>query len=251
MKRRITDQCSIEQPTNAKNEAKTDAKNEQRTEQKNTKKQKTTQVQCDIAADVLLDFISYKAFDVITEGLYKKQLVRCKENGDEWAMRLYSRVQCVTNCIKSVMQEVHQLHEYGKYRLQTVCNEVISSTIAPFKVKSGWNICMITGTRSDNCIEIGHGNRNESTLTIHHKFKQFVLFLWFITKFEHVIRVLARSWIHKNNKKHSSSKLQCKEFIEENAIIAQLHGIFTCAYIHVMTSLLIYKRTMEYCLDTT
>eukprot|EP00961_Rhodomonas_salina_P297160 3936992-Rhodomonas_salina.2 len=89
--------------------------------------------------DCVNSFVLYKAFDVISEGGYKKLMVKSKENGEPWAIALHTKIQKVSTTIKSVLHQVNSLHEYDKDKLQHVCQETLSHVNPPCKIKTCWN----------------------------------------------------------------------------------------------------------------
>eukprot|EP00961_Rhodomonas_salina_P088195 1186339-Rhodomonas_salina.1 len=124
-------------------------------------------VQEAVSLDCMENYVLYKAFDIISEGSYKKLVVRSKETNEQWAVELHGKVQRVTAVIKSVLQEVNCLHEYGKDRLQTMCQETLAHVNPPCRVKSCWNVCYISGIRSSECLDLTRVGKSEKVITVH------------------------------------------------------------------------------------
>lgn len=199
--------------------------------------------------DSINNYFMYKAFDVISDGSYKKLVIRSKESNDEWAITLYNKVQCVTNLIKNVVQQVNSLHEFGKDRLERVCKEVLCHVNPPCKVKTCWNACYISGIQSHECIDLTRAGKSDTVINIHRKFSHFILMLWVITKIEHMCKVFTRRWVSNlpaEQLREMTVHDMCRKFQDENRIGRALHGIFCHAYDHVMNSLENYKKVPSY-----
>ena len=194
-------------------------------------------------------YIQYKAFDLISDGSYKKNVVKSKENGDRWAIDAYNHVQDVAYIIKSVVHEINSLHEYGKNRLQRVCLEVISCVNPPCRRRMGWNVCSITGTRSDECIDLTKSGKSESVTTIHPKFSHFLVMLWVVAKFEHICKVFTRSWLSQRGTSYQETRsIQeiCQDFSKKKAELHSLFKSFDYAHRHVVKSIQVHKNKSEF-----
>ena len=215
---------------------------------KRTVEQRTHNI-CDVSEKEFTNYVFYKAFDVLSDGQYKKRVVKGKENCDAWAMEMYTAVQSLNIVIKSVTTEINSLHEYGKQRLQKVCLEVVGAMNPPCKVKSGWNICVITGLRSNDCIDLTRVGKSDSNITIHSRFTHFVLMLWFVVKIEHIIKVLTRNWLSSKGSGYEDGHMLkdiCKDFEKEEDLVHSVFEIFSYAYQHVMLSLRKHKELSEF-----
>lgn len=202
-----------------------------------------------VSYEIFQLYATYKAFDYLSEGAYKKLVVKSKENGDPWAVKLYSGMQEVANHCKRTVNLISSLHEYGKNRLQMVCNEVISSANPPCRKKQGWNVCMITGVRSDDCIDLTKHGKGENCFIVNGKFSHFVLMLWLVVKIEHVCKIVAKNWLQCMGKDYSavtSVNQICEDFAAEDVKLHALHMAFNHALTHVMTSIETYKKSPEF-----
>lgn len=202
--------------------------------------------------DAVRTFVLYKSFDLISDGEYKKLVVRCKENGDAWAEAVYSQVQQVGVLSRSISTEINTLEDYGKCRLRRVCVEVLAWMTPPARRRPGWSMCSITGVRSDDCIDLTRVGKSGSVVTVDKRFSHFLLMLWLVMKFEHVCKVVARNWYGKHQRErqtHSSGgkgsltvNEMCNAFESEfRENIDALVASFIHAFQHVMASLQEHK----------
>lgn len=141
------------------------------------------------------DFLHMKAFDVIGDNSYRRYVVQCKDNGDDWAQRMCVGVQQMNNCIKKVSTLVDSLQTDGKIKLYKVCLEVMSSLNHPLKERAGWNVCFISGERSDSCVEVSRSGRSDTCTVVHSKFSTFISLLWYVVKFEQIVRMMTKQWV--------------------------------------------------------
>jgi hypothetical protein len=197
-------------------------------------------------------YFLYKAFDLISDGAYKKLVVRNKEAGDPDATALYAKVQSVTSQIKAVQNQVNALHEYGKQRLQTVCQEVVAHSAPPCNLRTCWNTCSISGTRSRECLDLTRVGKSPVVVMVHRKFAHFALMLWVVTKFEHLCKVYTRHWLsalEAGPLAQTAVQRLCRDF-EQHARaggdIAALHSTLQHALTHVQSSLEDYRRVPCY-----
>lgn len=201
-------------------------------------------------AEHFRQYVMYKAFDFLSEGAYRKLVVRSKECGEEWALQLYSYVQQVNNTLKRVHGNVASLHEYGKQRLQVVCSEIIASVPPPVRRKVGWHTCMITGVKSDDCIDLTRVGKSEGTIIISSRFAHFALMLWVVAKIDHVCKLLAKHWFQEKTaqyKAHTTVQQMCSDFARErDADFSTLHQVFQYAYSHSMNSIDTYKTRLDF-----
>lgn len=119
----------------------------------------------DITLRQFTDFCCAKAFDIISDNRYRKFLVRSRDMGDSWAISMQSSVAAVQGRIRKIQQLVAVLSEVQSHSLERVCKEVLGSMTPPVKVRDEWNVCCITGARSQGCIEVSRSQPDRSWLT--------------------------------------------------------------------------------------
>ena len=76
------------------------------------------------------NFFLAKCYDVISNGQYKKHLVRCKDTGETWAVKMGADVQLVQSCINKVQSAVASMPHMGNH-LQEICRSVMNSAQPP------------------------------------------------------------------------------------------------------------------------
>lgn len=198
-----------------------------------------------IPRECLRDYFLYKGFDVISDGAYKKLIIKSREENDPQACQLYANVQRVSAVLKEVQSTVASLHEYGKHRLQKVCLEVFAHSTPPTKVKQCWNTCAISGIRSQQCLDLTRAGKSETVLMVHLKFSHFIIMLWVLCKFEHLCKAYTRKWIQglpAEVSEGGSVQQLCKELESDSRNIEAWYLLFTHAHGHVLASLAAYKQ---------
>ena len=125
----------------------------------------------------------------------------------------------------------------------------IGNHLAQASRRMGWNVCSITGARSDECIDLTRTGKSESVITVHPKFTHFLTMLWVVAKFEHVCKVFTRNWLAQQGVQYQDQndvRKMCQDFQNKTAEIEGLYKAFTHAYVHVTKSLQVYKKASEF-----
>lgn len=196
-------------------------------------------------------YAAYKAYDLLSDGSYRRLVVRSKENGDPWALQLYAAMQEVSNVVKRLQATVASLHEFGKRRLQMACAEAIASTGPPCRRRPGWNVCMITGMRSDDCVDIARACKSDSTVVVNSRFAHFLVMLWFVVKIEVVCKTVAKRWLREQGpvfEEATPVRDICRAFSDDGARMRALYDAFVYALGHVTRSIEEYKHSFGFTL---
>lgn len=187
-------------------------------------------------------YFMFKAFDVIGDGNYRKFVVKSKDNSDQWAVDLLTNIQIVNSHVKHIIQDIHQLQHSGNTKIYKICHEVTTCINPPVRPKSGWNICNITGMRTDSCIDISRSGRADTFATIHSKFSDFIMQLWFVTRIEHIIKIMTKNWIETQTDTNFKKTELCRKFESEYEMIDDIFESFKAAYDHIRTSFRKYSE---------
>lgn len=70
------------------------------------------------------DFKQYmcsKAYDIISEGRYRKYLVKCKGSSDEWALSVQASVSLIQARVKKVSETIESLDEITTSCMNLAC----------------------------------------------------------------------------------------------------------------------------------
>jgi hypothetical protein len=194
----------------------------------------------DVSEAAVRGYFLHKAFDVISDGEYKRLVAARRDVGDEWAVELGAQVQGVAGLIKGVVRQVHGLHEYGRDKLQAHCLEVLGHVNPPCRLRHCWNTCTLSGIRSGSCLDLTRPGKSPGVMTVHRSFRHFMLLLWVVTKFENLCKGLARAWLKRLDAEEvrgASVNALCKRFQTEHDVAPALHALFRHALRHVSASL--------------
>lgn len=168
---------------------------------------------------------------------YKKYFSQCKENAEAWALKVHQSMTKVVSEIKQVQVLIDNLQTQGKDKIHKLCVEVMASSNPPIRKKNGWNVCSISGTRSDACLEIGRRGKETSLILVHQKFSPFIINLWFVCKLEHIIKHQTKNWILKQDTDEIYEL--CNRFQSSDDMIQKWYKIFCDAVRHVKLSIMI------------
>jgi hypothetical protein len=185
-------------------------------------------------------YVLYKAFDVSSEGEYRRLVVARRDAGDAWAIELSAQVQRVTAQIKGVQRQVAVLAEHGRERLQAHCQEVLAHANPPCRTRPGWGTCTLSGMRGRDCLDLVRQGKSPAPLLVHARFRHFMLMLWLTVKFENVCKALARAWLRRLDgavARETPVNALCQRFQAEHADDPALHLLLRHALAHVAASL--------------
>jgi len=163
-------------------------------------------------------FAQCKAFDVISSGNFKKHLSACRDNGDKWAVVMYTRHNKVTARLREVVALVGQLTTPRAKQVQQVCKDVMSCAQPPIKVVTGENTCALTGAKVEHCIDLTRMGRNAREVHVHPRFWHFFVLLWLCAKLEYVIRACTKHWLDARHIRPTPANYTdvCEEYIQHN-----------------------------------
>lgn len=193
------------------------------------------------------DFVAYaqiKAYDVISSGHFKKHLSACRDNGDKWAIQMYSSQTVVQNKIRELFSLVAQLSTPQSERVQRICKDVMSCAQPPVKVLTGYNVCSLTMVSAEHCIDLTRPGRNTREVFVHPRFRHFFMLLWYCAKAEYIIRACTKQWIEaKDDAPHPENYTQmCEDYmLETQEITERLYQLFSKGVDYVTTSLQVYR----------
>lgn len=199
-----------------------------------------------VSKEEFLAYTHIKAFDVISNGNFKRHLSNAREAGDKWAIDMNSGQAVVQAKIREVFAIVSQLAGPQTERVQRVCKDVMSCAQPPVKVLTGFNVCYLTGVASEHCIDLTRPGKNTREILVHPRFRHFFMFLWSVAKSEYIIRACAKQWTETLPEAPCPDTYTrlCEEYHTENlANNERMHLLFVKAVEYVMASLRILKDT--------
>ena len=187
-------------------------------------------------------FLQSKAYDVLSDGAFKKHLVHSRDGGEAWAIQMHTRQARVTAECRVVQAQA--LGAGGK--LASVCKDVMASAQPPVKVFTGYSKCSLTGEHTDYSIDLTRNSKGAPECHVHPRFWHFFVMLWFVAKVEYVARACTKQWAEQHRGEDKDYTRLCKLFEAENAgLAAQLHGVFVKSVSYVSRSVELYREESE------
>lgn len=193
------------------------------------------------------DFLAYsqiKAYDVISSGHFRRHLSQCRDNGDKWAIQMYSRQNAVQNKVREIFSLVSQLSSPSSQLIQRVCKDVMTCAQPPVKVLTGHNVCTLTGVRAEHCVDLTRVGKNAREVFVHPRFWHFFVLLWFCAKLEYVIRACTKQWLDTHGVAPNTGSFTrlCEDFSEQNAdVVERLYRLFVRGCEYITHSLSLYR----------
>lgn len=193
------------------------------------------------------DFHAYaqiKAYDVISAGNFKRHLSTSRDNGDKWAVQMYNRHNAVQAKVREVFTLVSQLTTPNSQLIQKICKDVMSCAQPPVKVLTGANVCCLTQTNTEHCIDLTRMGKNSKEVFVHTRFWHFFVFLWFCSKLEYVIRACTKQWLDTQPCKPNPGNYTelCEEYTVQNLDFNEkLFKLFVKGMDYISLSLSTYR----------
>ncbi len=203
----------------------------------------------DVPLEVFKAFVCTKAFDIIGNGTYKAYLVKARDNGDEWAMRMHASTTTVVEHVKAINALVAQIRKFSAAGLGAICKEITSNTTPPVFSARQWNVCQISGQHSECCVELLRSQHKQSrAVFVHAQYTRFLELLWFACKIEHVVRNYTRQWLRQRDGEQQELSLwdTCNAFKDDDADVCKFHVAFRYACAYVRASLAGYLQHMQH-----
>lgn len=117
----------------------------------------------DVTVEEFKSWACTRAFDIISEGRYKKYLVRCRERGDAWVVPVNDAINKIQLKVRTVVTAIDAIDNHPFNILANVCRDVISNTTPPVRIREGPGVCLLTGVRANNCLDLERGSRGSSS----------------------------------------------------------------------------------------
>jgi hypothetical protein len=213
-----------------------------------------------VAKKTLNSFLTMRAYDIISNGQYKKHVVHNKENCEAWAIELYAHYQKTLACMRNVSQIQSQIRSCGYDRLATLCSLVAECSEYPFTTNNSWSVCYLTGVRCKNSLLVKRNHltftstkraklstsvqmsamqpaNTVDTIDIHSKFRKFLVSYWMLSRFETVLKVIMRQWIQQSPLTDSTDySMLCRHFSEDIPFQDDISNLFFSSWVHVYKS---------------
>ena len=207
-------------------------------------KRKVLCIACMLGVEDFHAYAQIKAFDVISAGHFKRHLSVSRDNGDKWAVQMYSRHNMVQGKVRDIFNLVAQLTTPNSQTIQKICKDVMSCAQPPVKVLTGANVCCLTQINTEHCIDLTRAGKNSRDVFVHTRFWHFFVLLWFCAKLEYVIRACTKQWLDNQAMKQVPSNYTrlCEEYTMQNMDLNEkLFQLFMKGIDYITLSLATYR----------
>ncbi len=141
-------------------------------------------------------YVTYKAFDVIGNGTYRKFVNHAKEKDEQWACKTIASIVAIQTTFKQIQVFVNDLQSAcNKRGLYQLCQSVIENNTPPTDQNTVIAECCISGKQKCQCIVLRCKGRGTSSITVQGRFSHFILMLWTVFKMDLVIKTVTRDFI--------------------------------------------------------
>ena len=187
-------------------------------------------------------FMLCKAYDVLSEGHFKKHLIQCRDKGDAWAVAMHTQQTKIMHECRHIQAQINSLLDTPNSEWAQICRDVMSSAQPPVKVFTGYSQCCLTGAFLDYSIDLSRTGKNTRETYVHLRFWHFFIVLWFTAKIEYVIRSCTKQWLE-GQEPSSDYTATCERFRAENEeLIRQMGSLFRKASNYVQGTIELYRQ---------
>lgn len=205
---------------------------------------KHTEGACPRSASVIHeeDFYHYVNFRILDSigypGAYRKFMIRRRDQGAEWAIKMNDHVLMVQHAVKELaILEQDIKNSMILKNLDIVWQHVVESNTPPSDINLTIGTCLITNKPNVPCIIIRGKGRGAHNFTVSGKFSAFLYHLWIIYKMDILIKVYTRKSLEEIDEHSMLSLMEIAEkFKERDAEIQSFARSFHSAYTHVYRS---------------
>lgn len=194
-------------------------------------------------------FLHSKAYDVISNGNFRKHLMHCRDRGDVWAVQMTSNQAKVNQECRVVQGLIGGMLGTSDDSWAHVCKDVMSSAQPPTKVLAGYTTCFFTGEKLDCCIDLTRNGKKGREVHVHLRFWHFFIFLWFIAKIEYIIRACTKCWLERlkcEKDEMENYTEMCEQFVEQNRDFTRsMYLVFVKALDYVSNTVQLYKEEFQ------
>ena len=190
--------------------------------------------------DKFKDFLLFKAFDIISEGSYRRFALKQKHNGDQWAVDLYSSSQSILCSLKQTLKQIQRMQfSPATSKLHKLCIRVVQDLNPPSMSHDVWKICALTGMRTDKIVSIGKSSKGDVCF-VHQKFHNFFCRLWFLARIDICVKQFTNLWCQERADKTLKTgdfKGLCAQLKEDHDFVNLFCQYFATSIDHVEKSL--------------
>ena len=188
------------------------------------------------------DFYHYVNFRILDSigypGAYRKFMVRRRDQGADWAVKMNDHVIMVQYAVKELaFLEQDIKNSMVLKNLDVVWQHVVESNTPPSDLHLTIGTCLITNKTNVPCIVIRGKGRGAHNFTVSSKFSNFLYHLWIIYKMDILIKVYTRKSLEEIDERSTLSLMDIAEkFKERDHEIRSFARSFHSAYTHVYRS---------------
>lgn len=187
------------------------------------------------------DFYHYVNFRILDSigypGAYRKFMIRRRDQGIEWAVKMNDHVIMVQHAVKELaILEQDVKNSMILKNLDIVWQHVVESNTPPSDLHLTIGTCLITSKPNVPCIVIRGKGRGAHNFTVCSKFATFLYHLWIIYKMDILIKVYMRKTLDDIDERNSLSLMAIAERFkgekdhEMRGFARSLHVAYTHVY---------------------
>lgn len=154
------------------------------------------------------NFFLLRAYDVVSQGAYRRYLLREKDLQEMWAINMHASFSRINQEIKQVLKYVSISKTRGKLNVSTLLSRISVSADAPELCINEVCRCHLTSVVIFSGVKIMGKSDVLPSIVVHRRFEKFCWCFWFLAKVESVLKLIIKENYGKNEEISVTNMIQ-------------------------------------------
>lgn len=138
------------------------------------------------------NFFLLRAYDVVSQGAYRRYLLREKDLQEKWAINMHQSFSRISTEIKQILKYISISKTRGKLNVSTLLQKISVSTDAPELCINEVCRCYLTSVVIFTGVKISGKSDMAPNIVVHRRFEKFCWCFWFLAKVDSVLKLIIK-----------------------------------------------------------
>lgn len=167
------------------------------------------------------NFFLLRAYDVVSQGAYRRYLLREKDLQEMWAINMHQSFSRINAEIKQVLKYICISKTRGKLNVSTLLQKISLSADAPELSINEVCRCHLTSVVIFSGVKITGKSDVVPSIVVHRRFEKFCWSFWFLAKVESVLKLIIKENYAKTDDVSVTDMIQ-RIFKDDSLVIRDL-----------------------------
>ena len=179
------------------------------------------------------NFFLLRAYDVVSQGAYRRYLHREKDLQELWAINMHQSFTRINLEIKQILKYIGLSKTRGKLNVSTLLQKISTSVDAPELCVNEVCRCYLTSVVIFSGIKIVGKSDMVPCIIVHRRFEKFCWCFWFLAKVESILKMVTKENYTKTPEVTISETIQ-QIYKDDSLVIRDLteHCFDALQYVH-------------------